>query len=230
MAELERSNRELQEFAFVASHDLQEPLRKIQTFSERIGDRESMLDDEGRDYLRRMSSAASRMQALIIDLLNYSRVGTRARDFSQVEMDSVVQDVIQDLEAAITERHAQVECERLPAVHGDTSQLRQVIQNLISNAIKFCPPEKVPKICIRAEHLTIDGWTLIVEDNGIGFDEKYLDKIFAPFQRLHARGNYPGTGIGLAIVKKIIERHGAEITASSQIGIGSIFKIRFHNI
>ncbi|CAN7635697.1 PAS domain S-box protein [Acidovorax delafieldii] len=229
MAELERSNRELQEFAFVASHDLQEPLRKIQTFSERIGDRESMLDDEGRDYLRRMSSAASRMQALIIDLLNYSRVGTRAREFSQVKMDSVVQDVIQDLEAAIAERRAQVECGNLPAVHGDASQLRQVMQNLISNAIKFCPPEKVPKICIRAEQLTADGWTLIVEDNGIGFDEKYLDKIFAPFQRLHARGNYPGTGIGLAIVKKIIERHGAEITASSQIGIGSIFKIRFRN-
>lgn len=230
MAELERSNRELQEFAFVASHDLQEPLRKIQTFSERIAERESMLDEEGRDYLRRMNSAASRMQALIIDLLNYSRVGTRARDFSHVDMDSVVQDVIQDLEAAITEKHAQIESQKLPKVLGDASQLRQVIQNLISNAIKFCPPEKTPRISIRAEQLTVEGWELVVEDNGIGFDEKYLDRIFAPFQRLHARDSYPGTGIGLAIVKKIIERHDAEITASSQIGIGSKFKIRFHNI
>lgn len=227
MEELQRSNRELQEFAFVASHDLQEPLRKIQTFSERLRSSESSLDDEGKDYLQRMHSAASRMQALIIDLLNYSRAGTKAQVFERVDMNRVLNDVLIDLEATLEDSEAEVHTTALPEVWGDASQLRQVLQNLLSNAIKFRRVGVKPIIQVQTKDVGPVEWTLIVSDNGIGFDEKYLDKIFAPFQRLHARGIYPGTGIGLAIVKKIIERHGAHISASSSPGMGASFSIHF---
>lgn len=230
MRELERSNRELQEFAFVASHDLQEPLRKIQTFSERISSRSVQLDDEGRDYLKRMNSAASRMQALIIDLLNYSRVGTRGKDFGPVDLNQILAEVLVDMEAAIEESQAQIRVEPLPPVRGDATQLRQVIQNLLSNALKFRAPDRRPELRVAVEAQDESGWTLAISDNGIGFDEKYLEKIFAPFQRLHAREAYPGTGIGLAIVKKIVERHGGAITASSAPGQGATFRITFTSV
>lgn len=227
MEELQRSNRELQEFAFVASHDLQEPLRKIQTFSERLHSRESGLDDECKDYLQRMNSAASRMQSLIIDLLNYSRAGTKAQVFERVDMNQVLNDVLLDLETILEESDAVVHTVPLPAVWGDASQLRQVLQNLLSNAIKFRRVGVKPVIQVQTKDVMHGGWVMILSDNGIGFDEKYLEKIFAPFQRLHARGAYPGTGIGLAIVKKIIERHGGHVLASSRPGEGASFSIYF---
>ncbi|MCY1270881.1 Adaptive-response sensory-kinase SasA [compost metagenome] len=230
LLELERSNRELQEFAFVASHDLQEPLRKIQAFSDRLAVRADGLDEEGRDYLQRMTSAASRMQALIIDLLNYSRVNTRGQSLQPVDLERVLDDVLLDMEAGIEQATCRIERQPLPAVLGDASQLRQVLQNLLSNALKFQAPGNSALIRIYAEPAANDGWTLCIADNGIGFDEKYLDRIFNPFQRLHGREAYSGTGIGLAIVKKIIERHKASITASSKPGQGSVFRITFPRI
>jgi PAS domain S-box-containing protein len=227
LLELKRSNRELEEFAFVASHDLQEPLRKIQAFSERLAKRSAGLDDDGRDYLQRMTSAAARMQALIIDLLDYSRVNTRGQPLQKLELDPLLDEVLQDLETALEQSGAQVLREPLPPVRGDASQLRRVLQNLLSNALKFQQTGQRPLIRIYAEHPSGNAWVLCIADNGIGFDEKYLDRIFNPFQRLHGREAYAGTGIGLAIVKKIVERHGASITASSAPGVGSIFRISF---
>lgn len=230
LIELERSNSELQEFAFVASHDLQEPLRKIQAFSDRLAVRANGLDEEGRDYLQRMASAASRMQALIVDLLNYSRVNTRGQLLQPVELERVLDEVLLDMEAGIEQAACLIDRQPLPAVLGDVSQLRQVIQNLLSNALKFQVPGNTPLIRIYGESIEGDKWTLCIADNGIGFDEKYLDRIFNPFQRLHGRDAYSGTGIGLAIVKKIIERHNASITASSKPGQGSVFRITFPRI
>ena len=227
LLELGRSNRELEEFAFVASHDLQEPLRKIQAFAERLGTRSDGLDADGRDYLKRMTSAAARMQALIIDLLDYSRVNTRGLPLQQLALDKLLDEVLQDLEAALEQSHAVIERTPLPQVLGDASQLRRVLQNLLSNALKFQKAGEQPQIRIYAEHSADGQWTLCIADNGIGFDEKYLDRIFNPFQSLHGRDAYAGTGIGLAIVKKIVERHGAHITASSVPGAGSIFRITF---
>ncbi|MBK3867397.1 PAS domain S-box protein [Pseudomonas stutzeri] len=227
LRELERSNRELQEFAFVASHDLQEPLRKIQAFSERLQTRVDQLDEEGRDYLRRLVSAASRMQALIVDLLNYSRVNTRGQPLEAVALNGVLDDVLIDLESSIEQADACIEREPLPHVMGDVSQLRQVFQNLLSNALKFRDPLQTPRIRIYSEPSASKGLTVCVADNGIGFDEKYLPKIFNPFQRLHGREAYAGTGIGLAIVKKIVERHGASISATSAPGKGCVFRVTF---
>lgn len=230
LLELERSNKELQEFAFVASHDLQEPLRKIQAFSERLASRSTALDDEDRDYLQRMNSAAARMQALIVDLLNYSRVHTRGQPLQPLDLNQLLGEVLVDMETAIEQSHARIEFPQLPAVLGDPSQLRQVLQNLLSNALKFQPAGNQPLIRLYVEAQDGAHWTLCIADNGIGFDEKYLDRIFNPFQRLHGREAYAGTGIGLAIVKKIVERHGARITASSAPGQGSVFRITFPSL
>ncbi|SDH85493.1 hypothetical protein SAMN05216603_11528 [Pseudomonas benzenivorans] len=227
LRELERSNRELQEFAFVASHDLQEPLRKIQAFAERLQARAGDLDEEGQDYLQRMSSAAGRMQALIRDLLAYSRVTSRGQPFQRLSLEQLLDEVLQDLETTRESSGAQVVREALPELDGDPTQMRQLLQNLLSNAIKFHREGEPARIRVYAERQEPDEWILCVADQGIGFDEKYLDRIFNPFQRLHGRQAYPGTGIGLAIVKKIVERHGARITASSRPGAGSTFRITF---
>lgn len=227
LQELQRSNNELQEFAFVASHDLQEPLRKIQTFAERLGVRAENFDPQCRDYLERMSAAANRMQALIRDLLDYSRVTSRGKTFEILDTEQVLDGVLGDMEADLEGSNAQVQREPLPPIQGDPTQIRQLLQNLLSNAVKFHKDDQPPCIRIYAEHVTSGEWTLCVEDQGIGFDEKYLDRIFNPFQRLHGRGVYPGTGIGLAIVKKILDRHHARISASSTPGQGSLFRITF---
>jgi len=227
MDELERSNRELQDFAFVASHDLQEPLRKIRAFSDRLLVKSDQFGPDEQDYLKRMQSAAARMQNLIMDLLSYSRVTTRAKAFELCDTQSIVLDVLQDMETSIATEEANIELTPLPAAMCDATQLRQVFQNLISNAIKFHEPGHPSTILIYPEAIEPDTWTLVVSDNGIGFDPKYAEKLFHPFQRLHKRETYSGTGIGMAIVKKILDRHGAEISVESAPGKGTTFKIQF---
>jgi PAS domain S-box-containing protein len=228
---LEQSNRELQDFASVASHDLQEPLRKVQAFGDRLktGSRDA-LDDQGRDYLDRMLSAAKRMQSLIQDLLRFARITSQAHPFLPVDLARVTQEVLSDLEVRIAETNAQVEVSDLPVIDADAMQMRQLLQNLIGNALKFHPEERAPLIRVYAENRNSppgadDILKLVVEDNGIGFDEKYLDRIFTVFQRLHGRAEYEGTGVGLAICRKIAQRHGGDITARSTPGQGASFVV-----
>ena len=236
-AKLEWSNRELQDFAYVASHDLQEPLRKIQAFGDRL---EAIygqtLDERGRDYLARMRNAAGRMQTLINDLLTYSRVTTKAQPFQTVDLEKVARGVVSDLEVRIEQVGGRVEVGELPAIEADPTQMRQLLQNLVSNGLKFHRQDEIPVVNVyarccnghenRLEGDGPDGTTMcqiIVKDNGIGFDEKYADRIFQVFQRLHGRGEYEGTGIGLATSRKIAERHGGDITAKSKPGQGATF-------
>lgn len=236
-ARLERSNRELQDFASVASHDLQEPLRKIQAFGDRLKAKcHDALPPEGRDYLERMQSAASRMQTLINDLLMFARVEKTACPFVEVDLGQVVREVVSDLEAQIERGAARVEIGEMPVIDADPLQMRQLLQNLIGNALKYQRPDVAAVIKIHASvikerraqnrpgnHPTSDFAHVMVEDNGIGFDEKYLDRIFNVFQRLHGRKQYEGTGIGLAVCRKIVERHNGSITAKSAPGRGATF-------
>lgn len=227
--ELERSNQELQDFAYVASHDLQEPLRKIQAFGNLLEDEYGpILGEEGQTYLDRMRNAASRMQGLINDLLMFSRVTTKALPFSPVDLNLIAREVVIDLETLVQATHGKVTIEPLPTIEADPLQMRQMLQNLLSNALKFHKPGVPPVVNISAQ-AQVDAQTgeelylIAVKDNGIGFDEKYLDRIFTVFQRLHGRGEYEGTGIGLAVVRKIVARHGGTITARSSVGEGSTF-------
>jgi len=227
-AQLERSNRELQDFAYVASHDLQEPLRKIVVFGERLKEKCSeTLVDESRDYLDRMQKAAMRMQTLINDLLTFSRVTSKARPFAPVSLATVAQEVVGDLEARIEQVQGRVDIGTLPVIDAEELQMRQVLQNLIGNALKFRRPEVPPVVTVAARKFTDESGSemceLTVCDNGIGFEEKYLDRIFNVFQRLHSRAEFEGNGMGLAIVKKIALYHGGDITAKSQPGIGTTF-------
>lgn len=235
-SKLEQSNRELQDFASVASHDLQEPLRKIQTFGDRLKTKfADGLPDKGKDYLERMQSAASRAQTLINDLLAFSRVTTRAQPFVKADLNKVLQGVLSDLEVRIEETKAEIELGDLPTIQADRLQMRQLLQNLIGNALKYRREEVTPQIQIQAdlyeekvenpdeEPISKEMCRLTVTDNGIGFEEKYVEKIFTVFQRLHGRNTYEGTGVGLAICRKIVERHGGEITAKSIPGEGSTF-------
>jgi len=226
LAELERSNRELQTFAVVASHDLQEPLRKIQMFGDRLRAQfAGVLGAEGIDYIERMQRAGARGQTLIQGLLAYSRITTRAQPPVRVALSQVVQDVLSDLEARLTQVGGTVEVGELPTVEADALQMRQLLQNLVGNALKYHQDGVPPRIQVRATPVTpaASVWRLEVEDNGIGFEERYLDRIFNLFQRLHERGAYEGTGMGLAICRKIVERHGGTITARSYPGTGSTF-------
>lgn len=241
--ELARSNRELEQFAFVASHDLQEPLRKIQAFGDRLKVKcEAVQLDEGRDYLERMQSAAARMQTLINDLLTFSRVISSSQPFAPVDLGAVTKEVLGDLEHRIERTGAKVEVGTLPTVEADATQMRQLLQNLIGNALKFQAPGASPNIKIDGQlvnrgqlkekaslpntpEATPDDkfCVLTVQDNGIGFDEQYLEKIFAVFQRLHGRSEYEGTGVGLAVCRRITDRHGGLITAQSKPGQGAVF-------
>ena len=224
-SELARSNEELDQFASVASHDLQEPLRKIRTFTQELARLESdRMSDKGADYLQRASAAAERMQTLIEDLLRFSRVATAARPFTAVDLDVVVSESLEDLSDLIDRSRAVVHVGSLPTVKAEPLQMRQLLQNLVSNAIKFQPPDHTPEVWIESE--AGDGeLLLIVRDNGIGFDPRYAARIFRVFERLHARGEYSGTGIGLALCRKIAERHGGSIRAESEPGKGSTFTV-----
>lgn len=228
---LEVSNKELQDFASVAAHDLQEPLRKIQSFSDRLKIKAAdSLSDENYEYVNKIQNSAQRMQTLINDLLTFSRVSTKGQNFSHVSLDKIVNEVVSDLEIHFEKNLAQVEVSKLPELDADPLQMRQLFQNLISNALKFYKPGIPPKIKIYSEYcehnendVVAPFYKIIVEDNGIGFDVKYLDRIFTIFQRLHGRHEYEGTGIGLSVCKKITEKHRGHITAESVLGEGSKF-------
>jgi len=225
MSRLEALNQELQEFAFVASHDLQEPLRKIMTFGNMLETKcTDSLGKDGHEYLERMIKSSARMRSLLDALLNYSRVATRAKLFQPTDLVVAAQEAVSDLELVIKRADGRVEVAELATVDADPDQMRQLFQNLIANAVKFRQTEEKPVIGIYGE---IDGDTyrVFVKDNGIGFEEEYLDRIFRPFQRLHGRKEYEGTGIGLSICRKIVERHGGTITAKSEPGKGSTFII-----
>jgi PAS domain S-box-containing protein len=256
-ARLQQSNRELEDFATVASHDLQEPLRKIQAFVGCLRDEQpDALNAEARDYLDRIQGAANRMATLVSDLLELSRVSSNGQRFFPVDLGEVAAEVLSDLEARIAQTGGRVEVSHLPTVVGDATQMRQLLQNLVGNALKFHRKGVPPVVRVSAE--IVDGPSrsglrraaeasgasgahaangsnaasganatcrITVADNGIGFDEKYLDRVFKIFQRLNARGAYEGTGIGLAICRKIVERHCGTITATSTTGAGSTFVV-----
>jgi light-regulated signal transduction histidine kinase (bacteriophytochrome) len=222
-------NRELQEFAFVASHDLQEPLRKIRTFADRLQHRSSVLSDPAALHdTERMTAAAARMQRLIEDLLAFSRVSQSTPNMCEVNLDHVLAAVLDDLSEVIQQRAARIDSSPLPTLRADATQMRQLLQNLLSNALKFTSPERAPHIRLSASMQLVDSqlvWTLVCEDNGIGFDLKHAERIFTPFQRLHGREVFEGTGIGLAIVRRIVERHGGSVAAHGQPGVGACFTV-----
>jgi len=227
--ELERSNRELQDFAFVASHDLQEPLRKIQAFGDRLrGKHGEALGPEGLDYLERMQRAAHRMHVLINDLLTFSRVTSRGQPFVPTDLGQITREVLSDLEVRVEQTGGHVEIGGLPTLDADPLQMRQLLQNLLGNGLKF-HRDGVPPVVRVSGSVLADGGPprarIVVADNGIGFDMKYLDRIFTPFQRLHGRAEYEGTGMGLAVCRRIVERHGGTLTAESAPGQGARFLV-----
>jgi signal transduction histidine kinase len=223
--ELERSNSELEQFASIASHDLQEPLRKVRTFTQKVVTTEAeQLSERGQDYLQRANSAAARMQKLIDDLLTFSRVATHGRAFAPVDLAQLTAEVLEDLETAVEQSRAAVHVGALPTIYADALQMRQLIQNLLSNALKFRREGTVPEIAI--DGVVRDGTAEItVSDNGIGFDPQYSDRIFRVFERLHGRSEYDGTGIGLALCRKIAERHGGTVIAHGVPRDGATFTV-----
>jgi PAS domain S-box-containing protein len=231
---LERSNRELQDFAQVASHDLQEPLRKIISFGDRLKKANQDLEKDSQDYLERMCNAASRMQSLINDLMSFSRVEIKGQAFIPTDLNVVAREVSADLETRVEDAAGRIEIGKLPTIDADPMQMRQLFQNLIGNSLKYYRADVPPIVRISSQLSSVRSETLddgasrqfceiLVTDNGIGFDEKYLDRIFTVFQRLHKKGEYEGTGVGLAICRKIVDRHGGSITAQSKPGEGSTF-------
>jgi two-component system, chemotaxis family, sensor kinase Cph1 len=220
--ELARSNTELQQFAYVASHDLQEPLRMMASFAQLLAKRyKEQLDADANEFIDYIVDGAARMQRLINDLLSYSRVGSRGKDFAPTDCAAVLRTVCANLRAAIEESGAVVITDSLPTVMADETQLVQLFQNLLGNAIKF-RGDKPVLICVGAERRGND-WLFQLRDNGIGIEPQYVERIFLIFQRLHSRSQYPGTGIGLAIAKKIVERHAGRIWVESKPGKGSTF-------
>ena len=224
--QLERSNRELQEFITIAAHDLQEPLRKVQAFGDRLKAHHSRsLGSEGNDQLRRLNGAIGRMQILIHDLLAYSRVATRAQPFETIDLKSCALEALGDVRPALERSGGQIEIGDLGAVQADPTQIRQVFKQLLDNALKFRRDGAPPVVMVRGA-LVGDCYEFEVEDNGIGFDDKQLERILAPFKRLHSRNTFEGTGIGLAICRKIIERHNGSIAVRSAPDQGSTFAVR----
>jgi len=219
---LKTSNRELEQFAYVASHDLQEPLRMVGSFTQLLKRRyKGKLDEDADDYIDFIIDGAQRMKDLIDDLLAFSRLNTQAREFEPVIMDVALNDVLNNLKTSITYNKAHISYDSLPVVKADPSQINQLLQNLIANAIKFCG-EGPPRIHISAEEQK-EQWLFYVKDEGIGIDPQYQEQIFRIFKRLHTREEYEGTGIGLAICKRIVERHNGKIWVESELGKGSTF-------
>ncbi len=224
---LTRSNRDLEQFALVASHDIKEPLRRIRAYGELlIDDHCPEMPSVACDYVARMRDGAERLQALVDSLLAYSRVATQPLPRTWVDLDVIARNVVADLEGMIGERAATVQVGHLPTVFGDAQQLRQLLQNLVSNALKFVDRDRRPLVQV---HGLIDGefCEIAVQDNGIGIAPEHIDRIFDMFQRLHASQEFPGSGIGLAVCKKIVERHGGTLAATSQVGQGTCFTARF---
>ena len=221
--ELARSNQELEQFAYVASHDLQEPLRMVASYTQLLAKRyQGKLDKDADEFIHFAVDGATRMQGLIIDLLEYSRVGRKGKEFLPVVLESILEKALENLTVTLEEQGAKVTHDPLPTVNGDDVQLTRLFQNLIGNAIKFRKPGEAPHVHVGAK---TDGkqWVLSIRDNGIGIDPKHFERLFQIFQRLHTREEYPGTGIGLAVCKKIVERHGGRIWVESKPGEGTTF-------
>lgn len=224
-AELARSNAELDHFASIASHDLQEPLRKVRTFTEQLMVSESeRLSERGADYLVRANHAAERMQALIQDLLQFSRVTTKPRPFASVDLNTVTAEILEDISVELEQSEATLTVGSLPVLSADALQMRQLLLNLISNAVKFRRAGVRPEIAVSGETIG-DQARIVVADNGIGFEQRYAERIFRVFERLNGRGEYPGTGIGLALCQKIVARHGGEIVAEGRPHEGATFTV-----
>lgn len=225
-AALERSNKELEEFAFIASHDLREPLRKIISFSRLLLSEEyGQFNDEGEEFTHYIVGAAERMRELLDSLLSYSRVTSHGRNFVRTDLNEVFKQIQADLQLNIDETQAELVVQKLTSLEADSSQLRQLLQNLISNALKYRNPERAPKIQIEGESLPNERYRITVRDNGIGFDPRYNEQIFEVFKRLHGRSEYPGTGMGLAICRKIVDRHSGTISAVGNEQKGATFVI-----
>lgn len=231
MDELEHSNNELQQFAYVASHDLQEPLRMVASYVQLLAKRyRGKLDEDADDFIDYAVDGAKRMQGLINDLLQYSRIGTQGKEFEATECEAVLDRALANLQMSIEESGAKVTHDLLPTVMADSSQLTQLFQNLIGNSIKFCRDEPA-EIHIWAEEIEAESESRVrswyrfsVRDNGIGIDPKHSERIFLIFQRLHGKGEYAGTGIGLAICTRIVERHGGRLWVESGEGEGATFR------
>jgi light-regulated signal transduction histidine kinase (bacteriophytochrome) len=222
--ELQRSNAELESFAYIASHDLQEPLRTVQSYVQLLRKRYAdKLDADANEFMGFAVEGVTRMRALIDDLLTYARLASRARPFEQTELDEVLAEVLRGLQVRLDEKHAKIEHAELPAVMGDRRQLGQLFQNLIANAVKFHKPGAHPTVKIEVEPREVE-YVITIADDGIGIAAEYREKIFVIFQRLHSRDEYDGTGLGLAVCKKIVERHGGKIWVESEPGHGARFR------
>ena len=221
---LEQTVEQLQEFAYIASHDLQEPLRKIETFSDRLAKScQNKLTEQESFFLDRMMNASTRMRTLIRDLLDYSRVGRHEDSSEDVDLNQILVEIQDTLEISINESQAVIHASQLPTVIGNRSQILRLFQNLVSNALKFAKPDEQPRILIRTSSAKCKSVRIEVADNGVGFDQGHAEKIFGVFQRLHAKSDYEGTGIGLATCRKIVQNHGGRIWAESAPGEGSRF-------
>ncbi len=223
--ELKQINKELMDFASIASHDLQEPLRKIVMFGDRLEEQIPSQEVKSHDYLDRMRKAAWRMQGFIEDLLKLSGVAIGGRPFQTVNLQTLAQEVVSDLEARITQSNAQLKIDRLPTLEADATQMRQLLQNLIGNALKYHREGVRPVVTVNSRPLRDGFWEIMVQDNGIGIEPHQISRVFQPFEKAHSKGLFEGTGMGLAICKKIVDRHGGSIHVASQPNEGTSFVV-----